>query len=298
MPNPTHHSGADSSPGFRILAAVEDRSEEVATLRRALTWHRTLPGPLEILRVIPGDTLDTHEGQGALQTLNSLAASAGARTEDEVTFEIEPGKAADVIRERATHPACHLLVLGRSATPSLADRWFGGVAESLLNRPPCPMLLPGMLNDPAPKTDLDRVLLLSDASIASRSAFPMATRVVEAFDASLTIVHVCAPESLPGEQEYERHGPYIEALRRERQESFSRWLEENAEMLPPRRLIRMLEGYPYEAVCRYATTTHADLIILGSRGHSGWKGLTGGTAMRIARNAPCPVLFVPSSQYP
>ena len=58
----------------------------------------------------------------------------------------------------------------------------------------------------------------------------------------------------------------------------------------------IFSGRPFEEICRLARQIDADLIILGSRGHSGLKRvLLGSTAERIVRYASCPVL-VPRGQ--
>lgn len=295
MPHPDPQTRTDGETKFRILAAVEDLPGEVATLRRALRWQRAFSGSLDVLRVIPESDSDGFDEEKSRSSLRDLMESADGGSD--WSCEVTSGNAAQSIREFATALGADLLVLGRSAKPTLSDRWFGGVAESLLARPPCPMLLPGIHRDSNDEADPDRILLLSDASEASRTAFPLATRAVDAFGASLTVVHVCPAESLPGEREYERHGPAIDSLRREREVSFSRWLGEKPGMLPKGWNFQILEGLPSEAACRYAAVRRADLIILATRGTSGWRGLTGGTANRVARDAPCPVLLVPSSPF-
>lgn len=58
----------------------------------------------------------------------------------------------------------------------------------------------------------------------------------------------------------------------------------------------IFSGRPFEEICRLAREIDADLIILGSRGHSGFKRvLLGSTAERVVRYASCPVL-VPRGQ--
>jgi nucleotide-binding universal stress UspA family protein len=58
----------------------------------------------------------------------------------------------------------------------------------------------------------------------------------------------------------------------------------------------LFSGRPFEEICRLAREIDADLIILGSRGHSGLKKvLLGSTAERVVRYASCPVL-VPRGQ--
>ena len=55
----------------------------------------------------------------------------------------------------------------------------------------------------------------------------------------------------------------------------------------------LVEGHPAEEIIRAAARTHADLVILGSRGMTGLKGaFLGSVSRRVARHAPCSVLVV------
>jgi nucleotide-binding universal stress UspA family protein len=52
-------------------------------------------------------------------------------------------------------------------------------------------------------------------------------------------------------------------------------------------------GHPAEKLVRYAMEGAFDLIVLGSRGHSGlWGRLLGHTTDRVSEHAPCSVLIV------
>jgi len=53
------------------------------------------------------------------------------------------------------------------------------------------------------------------------------------------------------------------------------------------------EGYPATAIEEEARLRHADLVVIGTRGHSGLKHLLlGSIAERVVQKAPCPVLAV------
>lgn len=53
------------------------------------------------------------------------------------------------------------------------------------------------------------------------------------------------------------------------------------------------EGYPATAIEEEAKARHADLIVIGTRGHTGVKHLLlGSVAERVVQKAPCPVLAV------
>jgi len=53
------------------------------------------------------------------------------------------------------------------------------------------------------------------------------------------------------------------------------------------------EGYPATVIEEEARSRHADLVVIGTRGHSGLKHLLlGSVAERVVQKAPCPVLAV------
>ena len=53
------------------------------------------------------------------------------------------------------------------------------------------------------------------------------------------------------------------------------------------------EGYPATAIEEEARERHADLVVIGTRGHTGLKHLLlGSVAERVVQKSPCPVLAV------
>lgn len=54
-----------------------------------------------------------------------------------------------------------------------------------------------------------------------------------------------------------------------------------------------IPGRPVDVIVKQATTTKADLIVLGTQGRTGLPhALIGSVAERVVRHAPCPVLVV------
>jgi nucleotide-binding universal stress UspA family protein len=59
--------------------------------------------------------------------------------------------------------------------------------------------------------------------------------------------------------------------------------------------LRLVDGEPAAEICRAATETRADLVIMGSRGHGRLaSAVLGSVASRVIAHAPCPVMVVPA----
>jgi len=58
----------------------------------------------------------------------------------------------------------------------------------------------------------------------------------------------------------------------------------------------VLNGQPFEQICKLAFEEKISLIVIGTHGTSGVRGLfMGSEAYRIVKNAPCPVLTIPAN---
>ncbi len=61
----------------------------------------------------------------------------------------------------------------------------------------------------------------------------------------------------------------------------------------------VVEGYPADAIVDTASSAHADLIVMGSHGRSGFRRLfLGSVAESVLRLSPVPVLIVKEQQSP
>ena len=62
---------------------------------------------------------------------------------------------------------------------------------------------------------------------------------------------------------------------------------------PPEKNFHVLKGRPFEEICRLARKSSIDLIVIATRGNTGFKHFAlGSTAERVVRYSPCPVLVV------
>jgi nucleotide-binding universal stress UspA family protein len=136
------------------------------------------------------------------------------------------------------------------------------------------------------------VLVPVDFSPPSLNAVEFALPLIKQFGADLHFVHVFASDypitalvALPLVL------PEVEIDR-----SVHRHLKDVAKKYSidlRRENLHALKGRPFEEICRLARDIGIDLIVIATRGITGWKHLAlGSTAERVVRYSPCPVLVV------
>jgi nucleotide-binding universal stress UspA family protein len=140
-----------------------------------------------------------------------------------------------------------------------------------------------------------RILLASDFSKASRKALTTAVKTAKSTGATLSIVHVLAPFVPIGPDQY--IGP---DTRDEIEEQSRRWATRHLNVLAARAKASgvraktfLIEGHPSVEVTRLARKLHADLLVVGTHGRTGFaKLLLGSVASQIVATARCPVMTV------
>lgn len=135
-----------------------------------------------------------------------------------------------------------------------------------------------------------------DLSPASKAAILRAMDLAEALKVRLDVVHVLeTPRSTVLASARAR--ALLGRLRREMIAVAEGRLARLLRSLPegeaaPRPLV--LAGDPHEALVRHAARHGAEMIVIGTGGFGFLRRtLVGSTAMRVLRDAPCPVLVVP-----
>ena len=140
-----------------------------------------------------------------------------------------------------------------------------------------------------------RILHPTDFSRASSAAFARAVRMAKAVRAQLLLVHVLAPRDPIAGEGYispEFYDDLEASARRYGQKHLSR-LQAKARKAGARAVTLLLEGVAHEQIIRAARSKKADLIVIGTHGHTGLaKFLLGSIASRVVAGASCPVLTV------
>ncbi len=146
---------------------------------------------------------------------------------------------------------------------------------------------------------IDRILVPIDFSEHADAVFEWALFLAEQHDSQIVLVHVY---HLPVEfQQVE--GAYLPAdfwtsVKNEAKTSLARYGERaRARGIAVEEVVR--EGYPATVIVEEVGRAGADLVVIGSHGHTGFRHLLlGSIAERVVQKADCPVLTVKSGTPP
>ena len=138
------------------------------------------------------------------------------------------------------------------------------------------------------------ILHPTDFSEYAVEAARQAVRLVEQLNGELVLVHVVAQTPLYGEGLFKIHDT------RTINDAQRKWAEDTLEarcgtlrQSGIKAHWRLEVGVPFEEIVKATEEEHADMIVMGTHGQSGFNRLLlGSVAGRVIHLAPCPVLTV------
>ncbi|MEW6270985.1 MAG: universal stress protein [Thermodesulfobacteriota bacterium] len=139
---------------------------------------------------------------------------------------------------------------------------------------------------------LRTIVVGTDFSEDATAALGWAEHVAREHGAHLVLVHAAPSEVLPAPEFVPLPAEYYERIHAEARQR----LEAIAAEVRQRGLTvdsELVLSLPANGVLDVGARRNADLIVVGTRGQTGWKrALLGSTAARLVRESPCPVLVV------
>lgn len=145
---------------------------------------------------------------------------------------------------------------------------------------------------------IKRILLPTDLSNASISAFKYAKSIAEKYGASIYVLHVL--ENIPPVLAIHALDLTIERVEKNMEENARRQLEKIVkENLKTKNKVQLFirKGIVDEEIVKFADAKKIDLIIMGTHGRTGIEyTLLGSIAEKVVRKAKCPVLTVKPTQ--
>jgi nucleotide-binding universal stress UspA family protein len=140
-----------------------------------------------------------------------------------------------------------------------------------------------------------RILFATDFSKASRKAFSAAVKTAKNSRAKLSIVHVLAPfvpiapDQYVGPETWEE----IDEQARAQATRHLKALATTSGKAGVRAKVFLVDGTPAKEVTRFAKKLHADLLVIGTHGRTGFAKLfLGSVASHVVATARCPVMTV------
>ena len=225
----------------------------------------------------------------------AAAAAAGLR----VDVEVEIGRPASQILERAARLPADMIVMGTHGSSGFEHLMLGSVTEKVLRKAACAVVTVPPRAQATSRLPLRRVLCAVDFSEWSLKALDLAVSLAQDSGAELSFLHVIewpwdetpppVMEGLPPAQaaalaEYRR---YLEQSALARLETLVPDAVRDRLAIAP----RLSFGKSYVEILRVAAEVGADLLIMGVHGRSVLDlTLFGSTTNQVVRRATCPVL--------
>jgi nucleotide-binding universal stress UspA family protein/CBS domain-containing protein len=222
------------------------------------------------------------EREAALNYYRNIQAEPVRRARSKhvsVHTEILTGHEAQAVMDFALARRADLIVIGGKGHSGVMGILLGGTAGSIVTHAPCSVLV----NREEAEMRWKRVLVAQDGSPSSRQALQLALELAKLFYASLTAL--CIVEGAPTSS----NGDRVPASVRQLQEATLEQAYASGTALQ----VATRGGHAAEAIVDFARQGNYDLIVAGATGlERPWSATAGGTAQRIAQEAPCAVMLV------
>lgn len=140
---------------------------------------------------------------------------------------------------------------------------------------------------------IQKIILATDFSEASRDASYHAILLTQTYNAELKALHVFNPRSLGTMYKKAKTDAQEEEDLVQTRQRGKDMLNELADSFQVKAETIFTEGHAGPEIIRVATEHSADLIVVGTHGYTGWNRLTlGSVAEYIVRHSPCAVLTI------
>ncbi len=268
-----------SSQNMKVLVAIDNRPSAQATIDALVKMHWHHGTEIILVTVFP-PSLELEEAayyeemEGVALELRSLLRHC------KISFFARHGDPKVVIMELAQQSHVNLIVVGSNCKNSLERLLIGSVSQAILNSAPCPVIVAkapccrAQEREPAFKN----ILLPIDNSVFSVAAVRWLANFHWAADTRL-IVLAAVQDDTDREQVHN-------SLTNRANELANYFKSGNI-------LTEIARGEPQQAIIEVAKRCYADLIVMGSHGHTGFKRLIlGSVSQAVSQEAPCAVAII------
>jgi len=178
-----------------------------------------------------------------------------------------------------------LIVMGTHGRTGLTHILIGSVAEKVVRLAPCPVLVTRPHEDAA----TPHILVPLDFSADADYALEIAVELAQKRQARMSLLHVIdRPPMGPGE--IPLSGSYQQEVLTAVDQHMTRTLV-HVQQTGLKADMTIRRGNPLQTILEVAHSQNIDLIVMGTRGRTGFKRvLLGSVAENVVRLAPCPVM--------
>lgn len=279
----------------RLLVATDLSARSERAIGRAALLARQVQAGVVLLYVVdddqPAALVDAEKRQvGEILRSDVAPGFDGLRLETLV----RTGDPFEVLVQTAEERAVDLVVMGAHRKALLRDVFVGTTIERVMRTGQHPVL---MVNRP-PADPYRRAVLAADTSEASARALQSAAALGFLGATEVSIVHAFLPLA-KGLMSYaaietEKIEEHVAQAGQHARNEVVAFLGACCPDLLTHRLL-VDEGAPFEVIRRAVERLDAELVVIGTRGHSGLKRiLLGSVADEVLRTIECDVLAVPA----
>lgn len=241
--------------------------------------------------VPPQELYNELEGEANDKLDNAQKIVTDFSPEVEVSRLLKESAPIDLLLELGD--SAEMIVMGSRGLGGLSGLVMGSVSSAVVSHANCPVVVVRKDNDVNEDTKYGPVVVGVDGSDVSRKAMRVAFREAEARGALLRAVHAYTDAQV--------HTTYVGLV--DAQNRMDKEVSERQDMLDDE-LKPFLEEFPsvqVEEIVERERAVHslvecakgAQLLVLGSHGRGGFKGmLLGSTSRALLQYAPCPMMVV------
>ena len=289
-----------------LLVATDGSESSLRAADVAIELAAHLGARLDILsveetapRYVATHEESTREHSAAVAYYDRIQAPVRKRAEQrgvQTRCAVLSGHEGQVILAYIQEQHCDLLVLGHQGHSGVWGAFLGSTADKLVSHVPCSALI---VRPETGKALFKRILVALDGSPLSWQAFHMALQLAKVCAATLHTISVVESSVTPPARNTPTADP-AGTIAREGQWNWGAYFQQVQTLAVAQAQLAGLtveattrEGYASGVLTAFVRELTSDLLILGATGHEHpWSATTGGTARKVANEAPCAVLLV------
>ena len=203
--------------------------------------------------------------------------------------------AAESILDTAKEQDVDIIIMGTHGMSGLKRFFLGSDTERVLRYAPCPIMT---IRESMKRFDkvgkYQRILLPVDFSLFSEHALRYAFSLAKEHGASLDIIHIVEQHIHPAFYTSGKISVFdiVPDLTSRSIQALEDFVSEKSKYSLPVDY-HVLEGAPHDEIIKFAGKHETDLIVMGTKGLSGFEHLlVGSTTEKVVRKADCPVLSI------